>query len=175
MKEVLLALAAVLAPADGGLAEAIRAAIEAPQHYVETHAATADRLQALDEPGRRKWLPWLALVDELIARHRAVELDWKLGAADVIWNLEQLAGYAALSDARKASITAQHCEGTTLDCLRAIARLLGADQRVLAALDIASDSYVLVLLSDADYAKASPLAHRAGFTLKDIRTFDPNE
>ncbi len=43
------------------------------------------------------------------------------------------------------------------------------------ALDIASDSYVIMLLADADYAKASLLAQRAGFAPKDVRIFDPNE
>ena len=175
MKDVLLALAAVLVPADPSLGEAVTAAIAAPQRYTETHATTADRIETLDESGRKRWLPWLALVDELIARHRAVELDWKLDAADVIWNLEQLTSYAALAESRKASITALHGDGATIGTLRTIAGLLAADQRVLAALDIDSDSYVIVLLSDADYAKARSLAQSAGFTLKDIRTFDPNE
>ncbi len=175
MKGALLALAALLAPGKSGLIEALTAAIERPATFLETHERTRERLWASKEPAAKDpALPWLALVDGLIDEHRAVELDWDFGAGDTLWNLEQLEGWKGLTEERRKSLGAIEGDGPTIEALRACAAQLAADHRVLAALDIDSDSYVMVLLSDADSAKASDLAHRAGFTLKDIRHFDPN-
>ncbi len=57
-------------------------------------------------------------------------------------------------------------------CLRALAGLLETDSLVLAALDIDSDWYVVVLLASDDDATATACAERGGYTLKDIRVFD---
>jgi len=174
VKEALLALAALLAPGDPTLVAALTAAIEQPATFLDGHDVTKDRLSASTDAAKDPQLPWLALVDLLIEAHRAVELDWKLGAEDVIWNLEQLEGWKTLSDERRKSVAALEGDGPTVEVLRVCAAQLAADHRVLGVLDIDSDSYVTVLLGESDYPKAAELAHRAGFTLKDIRHFDPN-
>ena len=174
MKEALLALAALLAPGNPELIRELTAALEQPAVYLEKHEGTKERLWASKDAAKDPRLPWLALVDLLIDAHRAVELDWNFGAEDVIWNLEQLDSWKDLGDERKKSVAAIHGDGPTIEVLRAAAAQLAADHRVLAALDIDSDSYVMVLLGESDYAKAAELARRAGFTLKDIRHFDPN-
>jgi hypothetical protein len=176
MTGLFLTLAGILAAGDDGLREAMRDATTQPAQYLQAHAGTADRLWSSQDAAADPALPWLALVDELIERNRAVELDWKLDDGDIAFYLQDLAGYALLSPSSRAAIAALEREETlTVLWLRDVAAIAAADDVVVAVMDIDSDSYVTQLLRRDDYQRAHDCAERIGQVLRDIREFDPNE
>ena len=171
-RQLFLDLADVIAPHDS-VREALTAALDDPAGYLETYDDTAERLGdpvEADDPQ----LPWLALVDRSMAALHAVEVDWRERRDDILWSLEQLRAYAAVTPDTRAALAALACDGATIDCLRAMAAALDEDGLRLAALDIDADSYVLALLDSNAYQRASSLAERLGFALRDIREHDPN-
>jgi hypothetical protein len=171
--EVLLALAHLLDPADkDSLRNEVNLAVEHPAVYLEKHEVMRERLIGVDDPAANASLPWLALVDGLIARGYAVELDHRDGGAEVKASLVDMKSMPPKS--REWLRTLAVDEMYTIDALRAIATRAADDHLVVAVMDIESDSYVIVILSDEDYAKATKLAEKLGYILKDIRSHDPN-
>lgn len=176
MNGLFLTLAAILAPGDAALGVSLTQALEQPAVYLQTHASTADRLGHAQPAAADPALPWLALVDGLIERRLATELDWDTGKDDLIFHLEKLSGYRLLSDGSRASISEfDRDDGATVNWLRDIAAVVEADDTIVAVLDIDSDSYVTLLLKQPDYAHASAIAEQLGFKLLDIREHDPNQ
>jgi hypothetical protein len=176
MKSILLALVAVLSPSDTSVLDEIRAAIEHPADYLQTHEDLADRLWASKDPAADPKLPWLVLADRLQDRHLAVELDWRTGKDDLLWSLRQLESYRLLSEQTRSSMATLHvADRLTVNGLRTIASQAASDDVVVAVMDIESDSYVVLLLKRPDYLRASELADKMGFVLKDIREHDPNQ
>lgn len=177
MTNILLALAAILSPADSSICETIKTAIEYPSHYLQTHEdMTGKHLWASKDPAADPKFPWLALVDELIDRDLAIELDWNWDKDDILWNLNQLESYKLLSDDTGSSLATLHCaDAFTINWLHAIAAQAASDDVVVAVMDIDSDSYIVVLLTRADYQRASHYAGQLGFKLNDIRELDPNK
>lgn len=170
-----LELAVLLAPADATIERDVRTAIEQPASYLQAHEVTSGRLGSSKQPAGDRHLPWLALVDELIARHCAVELDWRVDKDDLLWSLEQLQGYPQLSATTRASIAElRNDDALTVNWLRAVAGQTAHDGMIIAVMDIDSDSYVTLLLKHDDYHRAAQLARRLGFVLADIREHDPN-
>src|SRR5690349_162295 len=122
MKDVFLALAALLAPGGSSIGASMAEAIGQPAAYLEKHPSTAARLWDSKTPAQDRRLPWLALVDELLARHRATELDWKDGKDEVVWGLAQIAGYDHVWRERRTAIQAlEGSEASTITWLRRIA------------------------------------------------------
>ena len=74
----------------------------------------------------------------------------------------------------RRAIAALTSSASTIDTLQEMARLVAADGLRLAAMDIDSDSYVLLLLAAADYEHATAIADTLGFVLRDVREHDPN-
>jgi Family of unknown function (DUF6630) len=168
--EVLLALARLLDPTDkGSLQTDLKLAVERPAVYLEKHAETRERMIGLGDSAANGSLPWLALGDGLIARGYAVELDHRDGGTEVKHALEQMKSMHATW-----LKTLPVDDMTTIDSLRAIATRAAADHLVVAVMDIESDSYIVLILSKEDYAKATELAAKLGYILKDIREHDPN-
>ena len=62
----------------------------------------------------------------------------------------------------------------SIECLVAIAARVGETDFRLVALDIDSDSYVVMLLPDAVYRRATLDADALGLIVRDIREHDPN-
>ena len=171
--EVLLSLSKLLAPGDdGSLQQALTLAVNEPAAYLRTHPETAERgFVEADTPS----LPWLALVDGLLARGHAMEVDHRTDMEEVQWNLSKVKNYSRFSPKTRAWMeSVSKMEGGG-ECLRALAPHAAADGLVIAVMDIDSDSYVTLILGRDDYAKATALAAKAGYILKDIREHDPND
>ena len=167
--EVLLSLSRLLAPGDESLQRDLALATNQPGIYLQQHPETEEREVDADDPS----LPWIALVDGLITRHMAAEVDHRSDVADVDWNLSQLRNYRLFSAKTRHWLDTTKMEGTG-DILRALAPHAKKDGLVIATMDIDSDSYVIVILTKAEYAKATKFAHDLGYQLKDIREHDPN-
>ena len=172
-RERFLALAAELGARDPAVLTATALAIDDPQAYLDRYDETAERLDDRHDAAADPQLPWLALVDRLMAALRAVEIDWRADRGDIVWSLEQLADYAALPQDVREEITRLSCPNA-IDCLVAIAGLIGKTNSRLVALDIDSDSYVVMLLDGATYQRTTTAADSLGFVLRDIRDHDPN-
>jgi len=169
--EVLLSLSKLLAPDDdGSLQQALTLAACEPAVYLQQHPETAERgFVDAETPS----LPWLALVDGLLARGRAMEVDHRTDMEEVDWNLSKVKNYSRFSPKTRAWMGSFRMEGAG-ECLREIAPHAAEDGLVIAVMDIDSDSYVTLILSKDDYAKATELAAKLGYILKDIREHDPD-
>lgn len=173
--ETLLAVGRLLARNVSSLDATLRLAVEKPSAYLAKHPETRARFVPPRAPETDPALPWLALVDGLLARHVATELDHRTHGAEARDSLERLSGWPRLSKRTRAWIGTVGREGErTVDCLRRIATRAAADHVVVAVIDIDSDWYVTLLLPEKDYAPARSLASSSGFVLRGIREFDPN-
>ena len=173
-RDAFASLAALLSGGDRAVGAAVAQAVVDPEGYLETFEETAERLFDADDPARDPRLPWLALVDRLLATLRAVEIDWHTAKADIDWSLEQTIAYARVPDVTRRAIAALAETSSAIETLQEIARLLADDGLRLAAMDIDSDSYVLLILSDTEYEQATAIADTLGCVLRDVREHDPN-
>jgi hypothetical protein len=158
-RDALLALAALLAPHEPGVAEQVAAAHDDPGAYVR---ANADRL---DERGIDAPIPnlaWIALVDALTDRRLLAEVDWKEDPDEVLAQLRDLSSsptnagaWVWLDDADTAV--------PTHDFLRTAGKGVREAGTALAVLDIESDCYPLVFLRAARAGDLVDLASTAGF------------
>src|SRR5690349_5375866 len=83
-----IALAKLIAPNAAAVARAVELACTDPASYVKQHAA-ALRERGITKPSAG--LPWIALVDALLAAKHLVNIDWKCTAEDLTWSLGRLA------------------------------------------------------------------------------------
>jgi hypothetical protein len=173
-RDAFASLAALLSGGDSAVREAVVQAADDPAAYLETYEETSERLWDVEDPARDPRLPWLALVDRLLAVLRAVEIDWHSAKADVEWSLAQLIVWPRVPDVTRRAIAALAADASAIETLQEIARLVADDGLRLAAMDIDSDSYVLLLLGTADYEQATAIADKLGFVLRDVREHDPN-
>ena len=172
-REQFLSLAGDLAARDPAVLAATAQSIDDPQAYLDRYEETAERLGHRPDAADDPQVPWLALVDRLLAALRAVEIDWRTDRDDIVWSLEQLVDYATLPQAVRDAITGLSCSDS-IACLVAIAALVAKTERRLVALDIDSDSYVVMLLDNATYLRTTAVAESLGFVLRDIREHNPN-
>lgn len=172
-REQFLSLAGDLAARDAAVLAATAQSIDDPQAYLDRYEETAERLGDRPDAADDPQVPWLALVDRLLAALRAVEIDWRTDRDDIVWSLEHLADYTALPQAVRDAIARLTCSDS-IECLVAMAALVATTDRRLVALDIDSDSYVLMVLDNATYLRATTAADTLGFVLRDIREHDPN-
>jgi hypothetical protein len=117
-------------------------------------AACAQRLRKKlrrnDEEGIRA--AWESLYKELVRRGRAVELDWKSGREE----------FAAAVNVLTAG-TGLVLDEALLDEAESVPQWSGAlnalwDDHILAAMDLNTDSYVLLVLTRTDFERAAALA-----------------
>ena len=140
---------AALLDADASLVEELTLVLHDPGAYL---ARFAERLDNRGIGSVRPDLPWFALVDGLIARQRAWELDWK-SSPDEVWdalvtihpNAPQVLGATFRSDGdalpREPAGMGMAQQYLEVAGTRFVERGLA-----LAQLDIASDSHVVVVL-----------------------------
>ena len=160
-REQFLSLAGDLAARDAAVLAATAQSIDDPQGYLDRYEETAERLGDRPDAADDPQVPWLALVDRLLAALRAVEIDWRTDRDDIVWSLEHLADYTALPQAVRDAITRLTCSDS-IECLVAMAALVATTDRRLVALDIDSDSYVLMVLDNAPYLRATTAADTLG-------------
>lgn len=97
---------------------------------------------------------WDALSEEMLSRERALELDWKSDRDAFLHAVRKLTAGTGLA-----------VDEVLFDEAGSIPSWSGAlnaqwTEHVLAAMDIGSDSYVLLVLTRADFAKAEELARK---------------
>lgn len=173
---MVLGLAALLAPGDTVLAGEMQRLVDSPSAYLEAHPQTRSRLWASPDPLQDPALPWLALVDALIERRHATELDWTIDPGELDFALSQLAAYETVApELRQALASIEREETLTVLHLRDAAALLTGERKIVAVMDIDSDSYVVLLLPEERFGEAMRLADAHGQKLRDIRSYDPNE
>jgi hypothetical protein len=108
-------------------------------------------------------LPWIALVEELEAARALVEIDWKTDADDFVRALRKLRrGFSLPRD------PGGYDERSTWELLEIAGARLRAERVRLAALDIGSDSYCLVIVPVGQVAELVKLAKRAKYGTIDL-------
>lgn len=147
----------VLAPAQtDALSAEVMLALTHPELYFSRFADELEQ-RGIEEP--REVTPWLALVDGLQRRELGVEMDWKLGMNDLVWNLSRL----RISEERHVDYDALDvAEISGFDALTEAAACLKPQGLALAVFDIDSDSYPLVLLPVEQMAAIEELARQVG-------------
>lgn len=162
----LVAIAQLLAPKSKRVVSDVTQAFENPKAYFKAHRKRLDE-RNIDKPD--KDLPWIALVDALIAAKGLVEIDWKTAADDLHWNLGKLG--RKKETAWLSKIDPITDDRSTLELLEETGqRLLASHQLQLAALDIGSDSYCLVIIPAAIAKQLVALAKAAKFGDADLFT-----
>ena len=112
-------------------------------------------------------LPWIALVDELIEKELAHEIDWKESIATICEVVDHLLKKKNLLTPAWAELNAKYSELDAEEALDAIASELQKNAISLAYLDIDSDSYVLITVKREEIEELKELAEQVGFTILD--------
>lgn len=144
----LVDLASVLLPGDETLADEVRDATKTPRKYFDAHV---EQLRKRGVTAPHKWLPWLALVEGLLARKKAAEVPVSCIHEVIALKLKILSGKAV-------SVT-----GQPIEALQAAGDQLGAEGSVLARLPLADSSYIFMILPAADHERARRISRTAGF------------
>lgn len=156
-------IAALIAHDDGLVVAAVAECAADPEGWYEAHLAEYEaRGIRIAEwaPPQRDNICWLNLVDQLLARHYAVELDWKAGVEDIQYSLDLVAQRLQLDiDWTSVAIT----RGSFADsALRQISAGLLEQGHALGCLDIDSNSYVLFLTEPQEQQNLITLAQQVG-------------
>ena len=95
---------------------------------------------------------WLELYEELLLRGKAIELDWKIRKDDFIYTVKKLSTDLELEINEEILDSDEDIPrwGKVINSLWT--------EYVLAAMDVGSDSYVLMILSKDDFVRAKKLA-----------------
>ena len=159
-RDALIAIAALLAPDEPGVADQVAHAHHDPNAYLQAHADRLDE-RGIDEPIPN--LAWIALIDALTDRGLLAEVDWKEPAEEII---AQLRGLRSSPSRPEAWAWGDHTDTDrpTYDFLELAGDTLRSAGTALAVLDIESDCYPLVLLPAVRASELVDLATTAGFT-----------
>ena len=155
----LLELGALVAPRARALPARVEQAFADPRAYLRAHARRMDDRnieRAVPE------LPWVALIEALIDARACVEIDWKTDAEDVAWAIARLPAVprAAVTRLKRDPELDQR---STWELLELAGQHLLAHDLTLAALDMGSDAYCLVVLASDDARRAAALARQARY------------
>jgi hypothetical protein len=162
--DALLAIARLLAPSARALPGAVTQAATQPAAY---HRVRAARLEDRGIEAPRPDLPWIALVDGLIAARACSEIDWKTDAENVAWAIGKLRGVPRGAFAwmkREPDLD----DRSTWELLEMSGRHLRERGLQLAMLAISSDSYCLVVVPVRHAKKLVALARAARFGGADL-------
>src|SRR5262245_46139417 len=137
-KDALIEIARTLAPRATSTQVALAATN--PAAYIAKHRARlADR--SIDKP--YAGLPWIALVDALIAAQACIEMDWKTDAENVAWALGKITTPVKVPAKVRAAIEHESDDRSTWELLELAGTALRPHGVQLAYLDISSDSFCL--------------------------------
>lgn len=163
MPKTLVDLAKLLCPRPAAFAGDIDLALRDPARYVAKHAKELD-LRGIDAPVKN--LAVLALIDGLIARKLATELDWREEPEDCIEQIFALRSLPAQTALKKLDAPEVDDEMTTARALKIAAGALAPAGLVLATIDIRSDSYPALVLDAKAFPKVEKLAAACEVLLK---------
>ncbi len=141
---------------DPTLLSEVQLAKAQPLHYYERFE---DNLfeRGIEDPTQVQ--PWLALVDGLISRHYCVELDWKMEANELAFQLGKLKSLTGLDD---ILFKLSQSKTTNEDALKTAANFLKEKDFCLLQLDIGSDSYPLVVVKISQQIEVERIATSLG-------------
>lgn len=141
------------------LAEEVELATQAPERYVQTHSS---RLRRRGITARQvvPELPWLALVDGLLERNRAVEIDWRS-------DFDELKrAFGPVSPAPPPAVWddvgRQAAKAPMSEVLASLAARLSKGATTLCEIARPTDSFVVLLLPKKRLPKVRALALEAG-------------
>lgn len=160
-RDALLALTALLAPEDAPAMARVALALEDPAAYVK---AFRGELKERGLKGPVDDLPWIALVDALLASKRLVELDWEAAPEELVFGLSKLrTAPRAKAWQRALRDDPEREERLAWELLELFGRALKPEGVVPCQLDMDSDAYPVLLLPPAQVPRAKALAKKAGF------------
>lgn len=163
MAKTLVDLATLLCPRPAAFAADVDLALRDPARYVAKHAKELD-LRGFDAPVKN--LALLALIDGLIARGLATELDWREEPEDCIAQIFALRSLPAQTALKELDAPEVDDEMTTARALKIAAGALAPSGLVLATIDIRSDSYPTLVLDAKAFPKIEKLALECKVRLK---------
>lgn len=163
MPKTLVDLAKLLCPRPAAFAADVDLALRDPARYVAKHAKELD-LRGIDAPVKN--LALLALIDGLIARKLATELDGREEPEDCIAQIFALRSLPALTALKKLDAPEVDEESTTPRALKVAAGALASAGLVLVTIDIRSDSYPTLVLDAKSHPKVETLAGACKVRLK---------
>ncbi len=149
---------------DAASIQDVRLAYEHPKRYLEVFG---DRLEERNVLETSNDLPWIALVDALIDKELAEEIDWKESFEVITDVVEQLLKKKNLFSFDWEELNHTDYELFSEDALATLASELKRNATSLAYLDIDSDSYVLVVAKIVDMIELKKLAAQSGFAIID--------
>jgi hypothetical protein len=162
-EDTAVALCHFLLPQDPSLATEVSVAITRPDAYLSQFGG---RLAERGTFEPIPTLPWIALLDGLIARGRLVEVDWRDGPENVMHYIGRLLPPPLLRDDRWTWVdTTIWEEAVTEDFVKAIGARLGEQGVVLGCFQCAwfpSDAYALMVVDDERFPTARRLAQEFG-------------
>jgi hypothetical protein len=165
--EKILELASYLMPEDPSLAQEVRLAITSADEYVIRFQERL-RDRGIEKP--QSDLPEIALVDGLEARGRLKELDKKQAAEDIALYVDRLLSSQPAQPGRWVWLaTAEWWDKVPDDVLPAIAVRLAEEGFAVVTIDIASDSYPMMILPISQVGECQRLAQLAGSFITDWR------
>ena len=144
--------------------QTVKLACENPKQYFKTfkHQLEERSITKISND-----LPLIALVDELIEKELAHEIDWKESIATICEVVDRLVSKKKLLTLVWAELNAKYSELYAEEALVALALELQEKEISLAHLDIDSDSYVLITVRKDEIEELKGLAQQAGFTILD--------
>ncbi|WP_020619954.1 DUF6630 family protein [Paenibacillus daejeonensis] len=162
-ESALLRLSRLLAPGEADVAAEVNEALHYPTVYSEKNPERFDN-RGLE--GNETFLPWIALVDALIQRGLAHEIDWKEESDEVLAVVQRLLDRRQLlMNGRELPPADALASEATHVVLQACYDALAAQDVVLASLDIDSDSYVLITVPSDWMQELTTFATEAGYRL----------
>lgn len=144
--------------------EVVKLACENPKQYFEVFAHQLEE-RGIEEISND--LPWIALVDELIERNLADEIDWKESVSTICEVVDHLLRQKKMPTLDWAELNAKYSELDAEEALDAVAVELLENDVSLIHLDIDSDSYVLITVKREEIEVLKGLAQQVGFTILD--------
>lgn len=148
-----------------GVLGEVALALEQPEVYFATYEQRLEE-RGIDETFED--LAWIALVDALIERELAFEIDWKDSGVYVCDVVDELLNRKGIPVPDWVEFEDESYGGYSPDQFKAeVSKKLKEHGIALAYLDIDSDSYVLVTVPLADLSDIKKLAVEAGFSIKD--------
>lgn len=146
----------ILCSDDPSLLGDIELAQEHPSQYLETFEDSLFERGIEDASEVR---PWLALVDGLISRQLCTEVDWKIDANELAFQLGKL---KSLSGCDQLLMRLSESGTTNEEALERASNLLKEKSFSILQLDIDSDSYPLVVVHTGQQNEIERLAASLG-------------
>jgi len=157
--DALAALARLLSGDAASLVDEIALAIERPRDYVDRFAEALKRRGITRRNFEPRELPWIALVDGLIARKRLQEIDWRAHGDE----LADALGVIAHDQDWRWVAADEWRDKTAGDRLAEVEKRLTPNGLALVSVDIGGDCYPLMALPAGQADEAAALARRAGY------------